>query len=345
MVYLDLRGHGRSTWGDAADWSFEACADDIRAFCDTVGIDRPIVFGHSMGGPIVLLYGARHPGHASGLVVHGGFARWDTPRMVEGFRRVAGDEVAELARRDYSLDDDVTEEESARVYAAFGTVPDEEREAGTPKNLELNAHGGKLLLNLDILDQLSRIESPILVCVGELDPVTPVAAAEEVVGALPRATEVPRLNGRTDRRGEDQPQIWCGTRQRTGPDAHTAHMVGKRVAVLLVAAMALLNACDTDPSAIDGDCIARIRYEGVIYRPHDGLNPAAPRGSELGTGDVVDCGEGASAPKVDDVTVFSVKGVASSIAVMAEQGQWQGIYVAEDVPRSDWPRVLRRGEG
>jgi hypothetical protein len=82
-----------------------------------------------------------------------------------------------------------------------------------------------------------------------------------------------------------------------------------------------------------------------IYRPHNGLNQATPRGRELGAGDVVDCGEGASAPKVDEVTVFSVKGVASSIAVMAEQGEWQGIYVAEDVPRSDWPGVLLRGEG
>jgi pimeloyl-ACP methyl ester carboxylesterase len=55
VVYLDLRGHGRSAWGDAAGWSFEACADDIRAFCDTAGIAKPIVFGHSMGGPVVLL--------------------------------------------------------------------------------------------------------------------------------------------------------------------------------------------------------------------------------------------------------------------------------------------------
>src|SRR5216117_2530931 len=37
IVYLDLRGHGRSDWGDIATFSFEACADDIRAFCDTVG--------------------------------------------------------------------------------------------------------------------------------------------------------------------------------------------------------------------------------------------------------------------------------------------------------------------
>lgn len=185
VVYLDLRGHGRSDWGEAVDWTFEACADDVRAFCDTVGIDRPIVFGHSMGGPIVLLYGARHPGHAAGLIVQSGFARWDMPRMVEGFRHVAGDDVAEIAGRAYR-GVEVTDEEWARVYAAFGLrVPDQEREARTPQNLELNSHGMELMIGLDIVDQLSRVDAPTLVSVGELDPVTPVAAAEEIVGALP----------------------------------------------------------------------------------------------------------------------------------------------------------------
>jgi len=56
VIYLDLRGHGRSDWGDAAEWSFESCADDIRAFCDALGIAVPVGLGHSMGGPIVLLY-------------------------------------------------------------------------------------------------------------------------------------------------------------------------------------------------------------------------------------------------------------------------------------------------
>ena len=185
VVYLDLRGHGRSTWGDAATWSLEACADDVRGFCDTVGIERPIVFGHSMGGPIVLLYGARHPGHAAGLIVQSGFARWDAPRLVEGFRRVGGDEVAELAARSYR-GEDVSDEEWARVYTAFGAhVPDEQRQAHTPNNVELNTHGMDLIRRLDIVDQLSRIDSPTLVSVGELDPVTPIGAAEEVVAALP----------------------------------------------------------------------------------------------------------------------------------------------------------------
>jgi len=185
VVYVDLRGHGRSTWGDAAAWSFEACADDVRVFCDTLGIAKPFVLGHSMGGPIVLLYGARHPGHAAGLIVQSGFARWDMARMVEGFRRVAGDEVAEIAGRSYS-GESVSDEESKAVFAAFGPhLPAEGRRAETPKNLDLNAHGMELIRRLDIVDQLGRVESPTLVCVGALDPVTPLGAAEEIDGALP----------------------------------------------------------------------------------------------------------------------------------------------------------------
>ena len=105
--------------------------------------------------------------------------------LVEGFRRVAGDEVAEIAGRSYA-GEEVPDEEWARVFAAFGPRrPDEERRARTPQNLELNRRGMDLIRRLDIVDQLSRVESPTLVCVGELDPVTPVAAAEEIAAALP----------------------------------------------------------------------------------------------------------------------------------------------------------------
>jgi proline iminopeptidase len=185
VVYLDLRGHGRSDWGEAAAWSFEACADDVRGFCDALGIERPIVLGHSLGAPIVLLYGARHPGHAAGLVAQSGFARFDVPRLVEAFRRVAGDEVAEIAGRSYR-GEGVADAEWARVLAAFGSrVPDAEHGPEAPQNEAVNRHGMALVRRSDIRAQLGRVTSPTLVCVGELDPVTPVAAAEEIVAALP----------------------------------------------------------------------------------------------------------------------------------------------------------------
>jgi pimeloyl-ACP methyl ester carboxylesterase len=72
------------------------------------------------------------------------------------------------------------------VVAAFGPrPPDREREAHTPRNLILNAHGMDLIRGLDIVSQLAGIDAPTLVSVGDLDPVTLVAAAEEIVRALP----------------------------------------------------------------------------------------------------------------------------------------------------------------
>ncbi len=78
VVYLDLRDHGRSARHDPAGWSFEACADDLRAFCDALGIVRPVIFGHSMGGIIAMLHEARHPGRAGGLILQSTMARFDS---------------------------------------------------------------------------------------------------------------------------------------------------------------------------------------------------------------------------------------------------------------------------
>jgi proline iminopeptidase len=184
VVYLDLRDHGRSARHDPLAWTFETCADDVRAFCEALGIVRPVLLGHSMGGFVALLHGARHPGHAAGLILVSSCARWDADRLVEGFRRVAGDDVAELARRDFG-GDDVTEAESARVSAAFGpTIPTDEVLARRVRNPELGEPGMELVRRLDIVDQLPRITAPTLVCVGEGDPVTPVGAAEEIIAAL-----------------------------------------------------------------------------------------------------------------------------------------------------------------
>lgn len=185
VMYLDLRDHGRSDRGDPGAWTFEVCADDVRAFCDALGIVRPIVLGHSMGGFVAMLYGARHPGHAAGLVLQSTHARFDLGRIVEGFRAVAGDEVAELARREYG-DDPIDDDEWDRVFAAFGPrVPDTEQLARRIGNKDVDASGERFT-EFDVVDQLAQIDCPTLVCVGSLDSVTPIDAAREIVDALPR---------------------------------------------------------------------------------------------------------------------------------------------------------------
>jgi pimeloyl-ACP methyl ester carboxylesterase len=60
--------------------------------------------------------------------------------------------------------------------------------ARTIVNVELNAPGLELMRGFDVVDQLARIDCPTLVCAGELDPATPVAAAREIADALPEGT-------------------------------------------------------------------------------------------------------------------------------------------------------------
>jgi pimeloyl-ACP methyl ester carboxylesterase len=188
VVYLDLPGHGRSEWGDPAEWSFELAADSMRDFCDALGIAAPVVFGHSLGAMVALVYGARHPGHASALVIQSGMANVDVDRIVEDFRRVGGDEVADVVRRVYGGEtDSVTPDEWAPCWRLFGPwVPVEER-ARTVMNVELNSPGLDLMRSFDVRDRLGAIDSPTLVCTGELDPMTPPSAARVIAEAIPGA--------------------------------------------------------------------------------------------------------------------------------------------------------------
>jgi proline iminopeptidase len=190
VVYLDLPGHGRSERGDPSEWSFELCGAAVRAFCDTVGIARPIVLGHSLGGFVALVYAIGNPGHAGALVLQSTFARFDLNRIVEEFRRAGGDEVAAIAGRAYSgAGAPVTEDEWDRCWRSFGHwVPTEQERSRTVVNRELNAAALPLLREFDVLDDLGSIACPVLVCVGTLDPIAPVAAAREIADALPDAS-------------------------------------------------------------------------------------------------------------------------------------------------------------
>jgi proline iminopeptidase len=188
VVYLDLPGHGRSTWGDPAAWRFETCADDVRAFCDALGIVRPVVYGHSLGGFVAMLYGARHPGHAAGLVLQSTHGRFDLGRIVESFRRVGGDEVADIVARTYGGQRaSVSAEEWSPCWKLFGPwVIGEQERARTVVHRELNVPGLELMRRFDVLDQLGRVDCPTLVCVGDLDPIMSVPAAREMIDALPQ---------------------------------------------------------------------------------------------------------------------------------------------------------------
>ena len=185
VVYFDLPGHGRSDWGNPQAWSFELCGDAVRGLCDTLGIESPVVYGHSLGGFVAMVYAVRHPGHAGALVLQSTFARFDLDRIEEEFRRRGGEEAGSVARLVYGGERaSVSDEGWARAWKLIGHwVPGEEEKARTIVNAAVNRTGGEAMRRFDVIGELGVIECPV--CVGELDPITPVSAAREIHAALP----------------------------------------------------------------------------------------------------------------------------------------------------------------
>jgi proline iminopeptidase len=69
LVFVDLRGQGRSARVPAETCTLEQMADDAAELCARLGISEPVVFGHSAGGFVALHLALRHPAVPSRLIL------------------------------------------------------------------------------------------------------------------------------------------------------------------------------------------------------------------------------------------------------------------------------------
>ena len=190
IVYLDHRGNGRSERGDPSRWTLDVWADDVRNFCDVLGIERPVVLGWSFGGMVAMAYAARHPDHPAKLVLQSTMARLDVDRIAEGFRRVGGAEAAGVARSFWSGGG---APETLAAYASTclplysPKLPDPDGMTRTELNLDLLADPAGVMRDMDLLPGLASVRCPTLVVAGEDDPVCTIDGGEEIAAALPPA--------------------------------------------------------------------------------------------------------------------------------------------------------------
>ena len=68
-IAFDARGHGRSEPPKKGDYTIAAMAGDVAAVVDTLGLDRFVLVGHSMGGGVALTYAGNHPDLVAGLLL------------------------------------------------------------------------------------------------------------------------------------------------------------------------------------------------------------------------------------------------------------------------------------
>ncbi|WP_410605082.1 alpha/beta fold hydrolase, partial [Amycolatopsis sp. lyj-90] len=76
VVSWDQRGHGESSLAPGVRFTAASALEDLSALLDHLGLDRPVLVGHSLGGNLAQALVRRFPARVSGLVVVG--SAWNT---------------------------------------------------------------------------------------------------------------------------------------------------------------------------------------------------------------------------------------------------------------------------
>jgi len=178
LVRIDQRGHGESG-APPGPYTREDLAADAVAVLDALDIERAVLVGHSMGGIISMTAALASPGRVAGLVLVGTASRCNE-RTARWYERIAaaGEEggCAGIAR------------------AIYG--------ATNPREVHGNAIGIshvtrtlKSLFDAPLTPELGQLDCPVLLLVGENDPMGPRASEQIADSISPARAELAVVPG------------------------------------------------------------------------------------------------------------------------------------------------------
>lgn len=193
LIYIDHRGNGRSSYGDPQTWNLPQWGDDIRAFCDALGIEKPIVLGYSFGGMVAQSYATRHPDHPGKLILFSTSPKVDREEIYATFARLGGPKAGEAARARYTT----PSAETSEAFRQYCSPVYNRRGTKDPDAIERSVRNDSVAyrwsqpdgesVQFDFRAALGRVQCPTLVMHGEDDPITPISRGELIAASLPPA--------------------------------------------------------------------------------------------------------------------------------------------------------------
>ena len=190
LVALDQRGHGDSEWPRDGEASRQAMADDAFQLIEALGLKRPIICGHSMGGIVTMTLLAAHPTIASKAVLVDVGPEL-SPEGATVIRRFVGTvhevgSIEEFIDRVADYDPFRSREHIARTlrYNLMWRTDGKLVSKHDPRRFEIQ-HTEASTTERPTYEDVARIVCPTLITRGEQSRVLMPEMAERFVAALP----------------------------------------------------------------------------------------------------------------------------------------------------------------
>jgi pimeloyl-ACP methyl ester carboxylesterase len=201
VVALDQRGHGDSGQ-PGSGYDFASLGRDLTAGLTALGIERPVLAGHSWGAHVALEFAAGRPGAVAGLaLVDGGLlgaAEWAGPDREEARRRMAPPRfavpLADWLARAGRFEGGGPGQPWIRDYLRAGVDVDDRGVARSRFRFDNHMQVVDALLDQRPPDLYPLVGCPVLLCVaaeeadGEAHAEAKRGAAVRALDLLPSAT-------------------------------------------------------------------------------------------------------------------------------------------------------------
>lgn len=203
LIAMDLRGRGLSD-KPPTGYSIDSHCKDVLALMDDLGLQRPVLMGHSLGAFISLVYAARNPQRVDRLILVDGGGKLAEAQMAKVFAGIKPS-LDRLGKVFPSFEDYLSQMKQAPYLQPWNPFRDryfqyevERVEGGVrsrvhPKHIEEEAQN---LGKVDSAQFYSKVISPTLILratkgmLAEDDFVLPADIANRMVREMPNAKRV-----------------------------------------------------------------------------------------------------------------------------------------------------------
>ena len=171
VIAPDSRGHGK-TDNPGGEFSYRLMADDMAAFINALGLDRPSICGWSDGGQIALELGMHYPDLMKCMVVGAAWYQFSQP--YQGLLKAIGFESPDVVNID-------------RIKQSMPQLAEVWRSWHSP--IHGPDHWETLATQISTMwwtplgytaDDFQKIKAPTLILVGDRDQMVPVEEAAEM---------------------------------------------------------------------------------------------------------------------------------------------------------------------
>ena len=198
LLYLDLRGQGRSERVDPSTLTLSLFADDVSGLAAALGLRHYALLGHSYGSFVALTHAIQR-GEASHYIISHGTASFKKtgPEVEANLASFEPVELREQVTQSWALEPTAkTQEDMARImemqmpfhfasvesdaYRRYMSEPD--RAVYSP---EVLAYTAAHEYEIEYEDQLDKVRQPTLIFSGEFDRTCTPRAARDLHAGIP----------------------------------------------------------------------------------------------------------------------------------------------------------------